>query len=330
MELRKAKDRRRAKPNATWYHARVAHFSRATSAVVLAGLAIASCTRASPPVRPLGDPPAPARPSATALAGERPPSEPIPEIEPADGEAGTPPGWLGVELALRSPESPGVLVRSVVPASPAEHAGLLKGDVILAIDGEAVNRPSEVVTAVSSHSAGERVAIAALRGDQERLLAATLEPLPNDESLLRKRYVDSAAPGLSNLKTVSGSVNPSLAELRGKVVVLEFWAEWCVPCRITAPLLSRWSDRYASEGLRVLGVTSDSVVVAAQAAERHGMTYPVFSDESGTTTLAYRAFALPTLFVIDRRGKVRDVMVGFSTSRLREVEGLVERLLAEN
>jgi len=70
------------------------------------------------------------------------------------------------------------------------------------------------------------------------------------------------------------------------------------------------------------------VSVAADAARHQSMTYSLFSDGSGATTRAYRAFALPTLFVVDRQGIVRDVMVGFSSERLREIEGLIQRLLA--
>jgi peroxiredoxin len=293
-------------------------------AIVLGG-----CARPAPPAKAYVDP------APVALASAEPAPVQAPEEAAAENEprsAQEPRAWLGVELAALGAEnagSAGVLVRGVVPGSPAERAGLTKGDVILTIDGQGVARPAEVVAIVSEHRAGERLAIALARGNQERLFAATLEPQPNDESLMKKRYVDAPAPSLAGLKTVRGSVNANLNELRGNVVIVEFWAGWCVPCGITAPLLSSWSDRYSPEGLRVLGVTSDPVVQAADAAARHGMTYAVFSDEVGTTTLSYRAFALPTLFVIDRRGIVRDVMVGFSTTRLKQIEALVERLLAE-
>jgi peroxiredoxin len=206
---------------------------------------------------------------------------------------------------------------------------LVGGDVILTLDGERVDRPGDVVGIVSARRAGDRIGIVLRRGGSERLFSATLEPLPNDEALMQKRYIDNDAPLLSALTPVQGSVAPSLLKLRGRVVLVEFWAGWCVPCRIMAPVLSDWSDRYTARGFDVLGVTGDPVATAADAARRHGMSYAVFSDESGATQRAYRAYALPTLFVIDRRGVVRDVMVGFSTARLRSIEGLVERLLAE-
>jgi thiol-disulfide isomerase/thioredoxin len=230
---------------------------------------------------------------------------------------------------MRMPEEPGVLVRGVIPGSPAERAGLANNDVIVSVEGVTVGRPAELIAEIAGRHAGDRVAVAFQRGGADRLVAVTLEPLPNEESMMQRRYLGAPAPAFGELKTVQGSVDPDLGSLRGKVVVLEFWASWCAPCRLTAPLLTAWNDRHGAEGLRVLGVTSDPVELAAHGAAEASMSYAVFSDTSGATIRGYRAFALPTLFVIDRRGVVRDVMVGLSTARLRQIDHLLVELLAE-
>jgi thiol-disulfide isomerase/thioredoxin len=247
------------------------------------------------------------------------------ESEPEEKEDG--PAWLGVELATVPPDQAGVLIRDVTRDSPAERAGLNAGDVILSLDGEAVNRPNEVVRAVSLRRPGTRLAVGFRRGTADRLAAAILGARPDVDAMMQKNYVGSQAPAFGTLTVVQGSVPEKVASLRGKVVVVEFWASWCVPCRMTAPKLNRWHERWGAQGLEVVGVTTDPAVFATQAAVEFGIQYSVASDESGQTSRAYRAMSIPTLFVIDRTGVVREVVVGYSPDRLAQAERLVEELV---
>jgi peroxiredoxin len=153
--------------------------------------------------------------------------------------------------------------------------------------------------------------------------------VPNDDEVMRKNYVGARAPDFGALSTVQGSITPSLPALKGRVVVLEFWASWCGVCHVMAPTLNGWHDRYSAQGVTVLGVTNDPVDLATRTAGELGLGYPLASDSSGEMLRAYRAYALPTLFVIDKQGNVRDVLIGYSTPRLREIEALVRRLIAE-
>ena len=251
------------------------------------------------------------------------PERASPKSESAEAE----PGWLGVELAVPLAGEAGVLVRDVLRGSPAERAGLTPGDRILRIDSEPVARPPDVVRIVSARQAGDRVGLALVRAGADRLVPVVLEGRPDQNELLQAQFLGAAAPAWRPLATVRGSVPGSIAELRGRVVVIEFWASWCVACRLTVPTLNAWKDRYGAQGLTVLGVTTDSPAVAMEASVELGIDYPVLSDDDAETSRLYKAMALPTLFIIDRQGVVRDVMVGYSSERLVQAEAKLAELV---
>jgi peroxiredoxin len=237
---------------------------------------------------------------------------------------------LGIELTALPPDQAGVLVRDVFPGSPAQLAGLQNGDIILQLDGSPVGRPQQVIAEVLEHRAGERLGLVVMRQGDQRLLNVLLGRRPDTEDLLRQRYLGAAAPDLSSGQVAQGTAQPSLHGLRGRVVVLEFWASWCLPCRALMPTLNGWHDRFAAQGVTVIGVTADSVVEAASHATTLGMRYNILADPDALITRSYRALALPTLFVIDKRGNVRDVMVGFRPDRMAEIGQLLERLIKES
>jgi thiol-disulfide isomerase/thioredoxin len=239
------------------------------------------------------------------------------------------PGWLGVELGMAPPGQAGVLVQSVMHGSPAEAAGLESGDRILRIGAEDVASARDVVRIVSSHRGGDRIGLSLVRDGAERLLPVVLTARPDPDEMLKLELGGDVAPPWRPLATVRGSVPATLAELRGRVVVMEFWASWCMPCRMTAPRLSAWQDRYGVQGLTVIGITMDAPEVALQASVEMGIDYAVLSDPDGETTREYKAFSLPTLFVIDRAGKIRSAMVGYSSAGFEKTEATLRGLLSE-
>jgi peroxiredoxin len=96
------------------------------------------------------------------------------------------------------------------------------------------------------------------------------------------------------------------------------------------PTLNAWHDGYSAQGVTVIGVTADAVGPAALNASTLGMRYNIIADPDASITRDYRALALPTLFVIDKRGTIRDVMVGFQPDRMPQIGQLLERLLQES
>lgn len=237
--------------------------------------------------------------------------------------------WLGVELRKNSPHEAGVQVTRVLPGSPAERSRLQPGDVLLSFGATTLNSPSEVAQAVRDQQSGTRLPLAFLRGKSNRLVQVELEGMPDFEDRLRLAFVGRSAPPINGVVAFQGDV-ASLKDLEGEVVLLEFWATYCGVCRILAPTLERWQHAYSSRGMTVLGITMDDPGMALRAARRDGMTYALASDPDSRITKKYSASQIPAVLVIDRRGFVADVMVGYSPERMLETEALIERLLAQD
>jgi thiol-disulfide isomerase/thioredoxin len=240
------------------------------------------------------------------------------------------PGWLGVALSAQPPDRAGVLISSVLRRSPAALGGLEVGDAVVAIDDVRVNDPSAMSHLVAALGAGRRASFMVKRQGADRLLSIDLGDNPGYEGQLRLGFVDAGAPEFEHVEVAQGGVAPRLEALRGQVVVLEFWATWCGACRALLPTLNEWHERLQGKGGLVVSVTVDPVGKAAQDAAQLGLRYPVLADPEGKTAQAYQAFALPTLFVIDRAGIVRDVSVGYDPERLEALQATVARLLSES
>ena len=115
-----------------------------------------------------------------------------------------------------------------------------------------------------------------------------------------------AAPDAGRtLPVLDGRGEGSLAALRGKVVVLNFWASWCVPCQVEAPLLEHTQQSLQRHDGTVLGVTYLDASPDSQSFVReHHLTYPNLRDNTGTFAHSYGTDQLPESFVIDRQGRV--------------------------
>jgi thiol-disulfide isomerase/thioredoxin len=126
----------------------------------------------------------------------------------------------------------------------------------------------------------------------------------------------------------------TLKNLRGRVVLIEFWTFGCYNCRNTLPYVKSWDDRYRDKGLTVIGVHSPEfdeerkVENLRREVTSLGIRYPVVTDNDYQTWSAYHVEAWPTTFLLDKQGRIRWMHVG--EGGYDEAERLTQKLLAEN
>ncbi len=113
------------------------------------------------------------------------------------------------------------------------------------------------------------------------------------------------------LKSSTGE-NLRLSEYRGDVVMINFWATWCGPCRQEMPLLDELHSRYQRVGFSLLGVNiDDDSRRAMQMIEDLGVSFPVLFDDSKSVSKLYEVDAMPVTVLVDREGNVRHVHHGY-------------------
>ena len=121
-----------------------------------------------------------------------------------------------------------------------------------------------------------------------------------------------------------------LAEYRGKVVIVDFWASWCVPCRQSFPWLNDMYDEYTDDGLVILGVnTNDDDAEAQQFLEEFPAKFEIFYDPEGRLAQDFGVVAMPSSYVFSRDGELDTRHLGFLRSRRDEYEAVIQRLIVE-
>ena len=123
----------------------------------------------------------------------------------------------------------------------------------------------------------------------------------------------------------------TLSHLRGKIVVVNFWATWCLPCRKETPALEEAYEQYKDSGMVILGVNltdQDSVSEVESFVQEFKLTYPILLDRDGSISNLYQIEGLPMTFFINREGIIRTVVVGGPMSETF-IRSKIETLLKE-
>lgn len=144
----------------------------------------------------------------------------------------------------------------------------------------------------------------------------------------KKAKETGSAPDFT-LKSLEGQ-EINLASLKGKVVVLDFWATWCGPCRESIPHLVDLFKNYQAKGLEVIGMSLDKGETEVVRRFSHSMSipYPIILTPEEVSR-KFGVTALPTTFLIDKEGKIQEKMVGFNSKIAKEMTERVRELTSE-
>jgi len=169
------------------------------------------------------------------------------------------------------------------------------------------------------------------------VLAVAGEPIgcaAGGEGDSAKSADDAAHPLVGNRgpefsrKTVTGDRTVSLRSLEGKVAIVDFWATWCEPCKKSFPKLEELNRKYKESGLQVVGISEDDDTAAIPAfASELGARFPLIWYENKSIASKWQPSAMPTTFIVDRKGTVRFVHLGYRTGEEAEIEREVKSLL---
>jgi thiol-disulfide isomerase/thioredoxin len=133
-----------------------------------------------------------------------------------------------------------------------------------------------------------------------------------------------------------------LSDLRGKIVLLDFWAHWCGPCRVTLPQLTRWHEKYKDKGLVILGITKyyghggqqpmtpgEELVYLRDFKKRNRLPYGIVVGEKDVNELNYGVNSIPMSFLIDRKGVLRYISPGASDEEIESLGNMIQKLIDE-
>lgn len=135
----------------------------------------------------------------------------------------------------------------------------------------------------------------------------------------------SYADTTPNISLKFTNTTQHLNDFKGKLVYLDFWASWCIPCRKSFPWMNEIHEKYKSKGLEVIAVNLDKdSKLVSQFLKKYPALFKVAYDSSGDTAEQFHVKGMPTSFLISRTGKLLTVHKGFRKKDLAKLENLIQ------
>ncbi len=210
---------------------------------------------------------------------------------------------------------------------------------------EAQVKQSDRKAAIATMDELRRLAVSLPSGNlykMARLRMSMLDPAGwLDKQLEDEAGANAPAPELDKAEWI-GREPTTLAKLQGEVVLLDFWAPWCGPCRVTFPRLQDWHETYGSKGLVILGLTTyyghgdgkqltppQELAYLREFKTKNRLPYGFVVTESGVNDENYGVVSIPMSFLIDRRGNLRFISIGASEPELAALGKMIKKLIDE-
>ena len=224
--------------------------------------------------------------------------------------------WLGLiykkdlyenHLALR--------VSGVHPESGCLAAGVVSGDLVIGIDGKDLVNVAQLQNVLKNAKVGSHVAIEIFREGKRIPLTVTLTERPDDISSLTVSAIGSKIAKFGN----NFYKNAEKRQEAPKATLLDFWATWCGPCRQTLPVLEKMYNKYSSQGLEVIGISSEQKnTLLSFYKKQHASPYPLYRDADQGLWRRYGIHAVPTLMLLDANGYIKRVWSGAPSFEMLE------------
>ena len=141
-------------------------------------------------------------------------------------------------------------------------------------------------------------------------------------NVLLNQYSYAATP---NIPLKFSNTTQKLSDYKGKLVYLDFWASWCIPCRKSFPWMNKIHEKFQKQGLEVIAVNLDKdSQLVSQFLKKYPALFKIAYDSSGNTAEQFHVKGMPTSFLISRDGKLLSVHMGFRKKDIAKLENLIQ------
>ena len=212
--------------------------------------------------------------------------------------------WMGISIET---SEKGVFVKQTIPGTPAEKAGLQKGDIVKKIDSNNIQTVEELIQLVQSKGVGNIVTVEYIRENQVKKISLKLEAKPDSTELIKKQLIGKTIPKFTLEKT-DRKENFTEKELNNQVTIIEFWATWCGPCRATHQRLSEFSKK--NPNIQVLAISSETMDLIQEYKNKNKHHFTLLRDSSDFLHIFFMVTVIPYSAVVDKNGTIRSIALG--------------------